>query len=128
MATASQRFLMSRLRQSPRCRFDHQCVREAFHLGTEFGSATLGDVVQVLEQRFGSAPIHVECRRRLVVQAAFDTGRFVALDRLRDRAGESLATLGFVPADRLRAHYEPEGPTEQVSRVGSKGNYPGFLS
>jgi molybdopterin/thiamine biosynthesis adenylyltransferase len=97
-----QRFLVSRLRRSPRCRFDHQCVREVFALAKGFGSATLGDVVQAIGSRFGSTRAHVECRRRLLAQDSFNSGRFVALDRLRDRAGESLAALGFVPQDRLR--------------------------
>jgi hypothetical protein len=119
-----QRFLVSRLRRSPRCRFDHQCVRDAVHLETAFGSATLGDVVQAVEQHFGPAPVHLECRRRLLNRAPlvatsvlacgptsedacgygpFDSGRLIALERLRDRAGEALADLGFVPTDRLRA-------------------------
>jgi molybdopterin/thiamine biosynthesis adenylyltransferase len=97
------RFLVSRLRRASRCRFDHAVVREVIRPGGEFASATVGDVLDAVERRFGATPVHLECRPRL-----FPGERFVTPERLRPLAGERLAALGFVAEDRIRVRSATE--------------------
>jgi molybdopterin/thiamine biosynthesis adenylyltransferase len=91
-----RRFLTSKLRRAPGCRFDHERVTQTVRLGTDFPSATLGDVLHVVEERFGNVPVHFECRRGLF------PGRFASPTDLASCARQHLSTLGFQPADRIR--------------------------
>jgi len=54
------RFLESRLRRSPRCRFDHQVVPE---IATIAAAARVADLVAMIERRFDTGPAHLEGRR-----------------------------------------------------------------
>ena len=49
------RFLESRLRRSPRCRFDHQIVPDIATIAVE---ASTAELVALIEQRFGTRPAH----------------------------------------------------------------------
>jgi adenylyltransferase/sulfurtransferase len=98
-----RRFLVSRLRRAPGCRFDHAIVREVVRPARGFASATVGDLLDAVARRFGAAPVHLECRPGLFGQAGFRAERFVTPERLRPLAGERLAAVGFVPEDRVRA-------------------------
>jgi molybdopterin/thiamine biosynthesis adenylyltransferase len=93
-----RRFLVSRLRRAPRCRFDHSVVREVIRLA----NPSVGDLLEAIRQRFGSTPVHFESRRGL------PGGRFTTPDSLRRRAGEPLAALGLVVGDRLRVRSATE--------------------
>ncbi len=95
-----RRFLVSRLRRNPRCRFDHAVVRERIRLGER---ATVGGLLAAVEQQFGTAPVQIEFRRGLPGGNGFAAERFVAPERLRPRAGEPLMSLGLRPGDYLRA-------------------------
>lgn len=97
-----RRFLVSRLRRNVRCRFDHQVVTEIVPLGVEFDVATVADLLAVVGRSFEPLPPHLECRRNLLDLGVFDTGRLMAVDALRSRAGETLTELGLVPGDRVR--------------------------
>jgi adenylyltransferase/sulfurtransferase len=97
-----RRFLVSRLRRAPGCRFDHAIVGEVIRPARSFAAATVGELLEVLEARFGGTPVHLECRPGLFGQGGFRAERFVTPERLRPLAGERLAGLGFVPEDRIR--------------------------
>jgi hypothetical protein len=108
------RFLESRLRRSPRCRFDHGVVPEVIPVASE---ARVGDLLGLIERRFGTAPVHLE-GPRFVGQAfslpaqdgrlkacstdGFAPARFLAAEALRPRAGEPLAALGIGPGSGMR--------------------------
>jgi molybdopterin/thiamine biosynthesis adenylyltransferase len=84
------RFLESRLRRSPRCRFDHQIVSE---IATISANASIADLVGLIERRFGTRPAHVEGRRQ-PGQGGFTATRFLPVEALRARGGEPLSALG----------------------------------
>jgi molybdopterin/thiamine biosynthesis adenylyltransferase len=92
------RFLESRLRRSPRCRFDHQIVAEAASIAAE---ARVADLVALIERRFGGRPAHLE-GRRLAGQGGFTPTRFLPIEALRTRAGEPLSALGMGRGDGVR--------------------------
>ena len=107
------RFLASRLRRSAGCRFDHAVVRETIRLA--FG--TVGDLLDVVARRFGTIPVHRECRRGLCGGDGFGAERFVTPERLRPRAGERLAALGFVAEDRIRVRSAAESAFVALSSI-----------
>jgi hypothetical protein len=98
------RSLISRLRRSPRCRFDHQIVREIIELRLPIATATVGKLLAAIEHRFGRAPIFLECRRGLRLLELQDAwpSRFIDLDRLRWHSDRKLADIGFDSDDRIR--------------------------
>jgi molybdopterin/thiamine biosynthesis adenylyltransferase len=102
------RFLPSRLRRSARCRFDHAVVRETIRPARDYASATVGDVLDAVARRFGSAAVHLECRPRLFGGDGFGAERFLTPERFGPLAGERLAALGFVPEDRIRVRSATE--------------------
>jgi adenylyltransferase/sulfurtransferase len=87
-----RRFLVSRLRRAPKCRFDHDVVREVVNLEP---AARVGDLLRAAE---GAAQL--EFARGL--GDGFRAERFVTLERLRARAGNPLAALGLKPGDHVR--------------------------
>lgn len=95
-----RRFLVSRLRRNPRCRFDH-AVLERLTLGRTFTAATVGDLLDAVELRFGPMPATLELRRGLFGRG-FTAGRFLAPEQLRTRAAEPLAALGLTADDFVR--------------------------
>jgi molybdopterin/thiamine biosynthesis adenylyltransferase len=95
----NRRFLVSRLRRNPRCRFDH-VVPERLTLGRTFDTATVGDLVEIVESS-GPAPATLEFRRGLFGRG-FTAGRYVSPEQLRPRGGEPLAALGLVADDIVR--------------------------
>jgi hypothetical protein len=78
------------LRRAMRCRHDHEITRDVVSAGT-----TAADLLAVLEQRFGQAPVRLEGRRGV--------GRFLTPESLRQRGSATLAELGLAAGDRLRA-------------------------
>jgi len=92
------RFLESRLRRSPRCRFDHQIVAE---LVTIAARSTIADLVALIERRFGTRPAHIEGKRQ-ASQGGFTATRFLAVEALRARGDEPLSALGIQPGDGVR--------------------------
>jgi len=60
------------------------------------------DLLDAIERRFGSTPVHLESRRGLL------GGRFNTPESLRPRAGETLAALGVVAGDRMRVRSATE--------------------
>jgi sulfur-carrier protein adenylyltransferase/sulfurtransferase len=120
-----RRFLVSRLRRAPRCRFDHAVVRERLRLGGDPDTATVGDLLDAVGRRFGSAPVQLEFRR-LPGQGGFDAERFITPERLRAREGEPLAAFGLQPGDYLRVRSGSEsafvvldGEKADSTRVGT---------
>lgn len=103
-----RRFLVSRLRRAPRCRFDHGVVPEGLRLARPFAAAAVGDLLETVARRFGAAPVHLEVRPGLFGRGNFGAGRFVTPEHLRRYAGERLAALGFVPEDRIRVRCASE--------------------
>jgi molybdopterin/thiamine biosynthesis adenylyltransferase len=92
------RFLESRLRRSPRCRFDHQIVPEVVTLGSE---ARVADLLALIESRFGTRPTHLEGRPRASC-GGFAPTRFLPAEALRSRAAEPVWVLGIGPGDGVR--------------------------
>jgi adenylyltransferase/sulfurtransferase len=93
-----RRFLVSRLRRAPRCRFDHRVVGEVIRQR----GGTVGELLDAIGRRFGSTPVYLESRRRLLGD------RFATPESLRPRAAETLAALGFVVGDRVRVRSTTE--------------------
>jgi hypothetical protein len=93
------RFLESRLRRAPRCRFNHQIVQDIVSIS---GAAPLGDLAALIEGRLGTNLAHVE-GRRLTNRGGLTTSRFLSLAALRARAGEPVSGLGVAPGTGLRA-------------------------
>jgi molybdopterin/thiamine biosynthesis adenylyltransferase len=93
------RFLESRLRRAPRCRFDHQIVRDIVPIS---GAAPLGDLAALIESQLGTTLAHVE-GRRLTNRDGLMTSRFQSLAALRARADEPVSGLGVAPGTALRA-------------------------
>jgi molybdopterin/thiamine biosynthesis adenylyltransferase len=85
-----RRFLVTRLRRAPRCRFDHETVSELLRVEAR----TVGDVLAAIKGRFGVTPVHVERRGR--------GERFLTPEHLRPHASEPLTALGFGSGDWLR--------------------------
>jgi molybdopterin/thiamine biosynthesis adenylyltransferase len=92
------RFLESRLRRSPHCRFDHAVVADIVTLPAEAPTAQL---LWLIEQRFGTRRAYLEGRRQLGA-GGFAATRFRTTEALRARAGEPLAALGLGPGDGVR--------------------------
>jgi molybdopterin/thiamine biosynthesis adenylyltransferase len=103
-----RRFLVSRLRRAARCRFDHVIVSERLHLDRDVRSATVGDLLGLVEGRFGQALVHLEHRRWSSVQDGFLAERFVTPERLRPRSTDPLAALRLVPGDWIRVRSAQE--------------------
>jgi hypothetical protein len=91
-----------RLRRASGCRHDHEVVRAVLPLADHGRPATAGDLLALIEGRFGPAPVQIEARRGLSSPGALGPTRFLALDVLRQRADEPLPMLGFVAGDRVR--------------------------
>ena len=87
------RFLESRLRRSPRCRFDHCVVRE---IAAILAEARIADLVDLVECRFGTRAVHLEGRRQ-AANGGFAGTRFLPVEALRERGAEPLAALGLGP-------------------------------
>lgn len=91
-----RRFLESRLRRAPSCRFDHERVEERIYLTSNFASATVADLLAGIERRFAGKPVSLECPRRLL------GSRFLACADLLPRPTEVLSGIGFDAADAIR--------------------------
>jgi molybdopterin/thiamine biosynthesis adenylyltransferase len=89
-----RRFLTSRLRRSPRCRFDHIVVGQQHGLDD---GATVGDLLAAIA-RLVPGRVRLEGRRGL-----FGGDRFATSESLLPRAHEPLAELGCTAGDRIRA-------------------------
>ncbi len=92
------RFLRSRLRRSPRCRFDHQVVPEVVPIAAD---GCIGDLVTLIERRFGGKPAHLE-GRRVTGRGGFAPTRCLPVEALRGRLSEPLAALGLGRGDGVR--------------------------
>jgi molybdopterin/thiamine biosynthesis adenylyltransferase len=92
------RFLASRLRRSLRCHFDHEVVREVRTLP---GDACVGQLLALIEDRFGTKPAHLEGLRP-ARRDSFTATRFLPTESLRSRVGEPLTTLGLGPGHGVR--------------------------
>jgi molybdopterin/thiamine biosynthesis adenylyltransferase len=92
------RFLGSRLRRSPRCRFDHQVVSEVVPIAAE---ARVADLAELVERRFGARPAHLE-GKRVGAQGGFAATRFLPVEGLRGRLDEPLSALGMGRGDGVR--------------------------
>jgi hypothetical protein len=86
------------LRRSPRCRHDHAIGHSWYTLPSE---ATLGQVLDQIEQVFGAAPVGIECRRGLG-EATSGGARLLARETLERCRTERLLDRGFVSGDVLR--------------------------
>jgi molybdopterin/thiamine biosynthesis adenylyltransferase len=100
-----RRFLVSRLRRAVKCRFDHAVVGERLPLRHSFASATVGDVVEMIEGRFPDSSVQIESRRGLFSGHGFSAERFFGAQRLRPHATESLASIGLQSGDYLRLRH-----------------------
>jgi molybdopterin/thiamine biosynthesis adenylyltransferase len=85
-----RRFLLLR---SPSCRFDHEVVTAARPLK----GATVADLLAEVQGACDGVPARLECRRGVA-----GPDRFLMPEALRDRAADSLASLGLVAGDRVR--------------------------
>jgi molybdopterin/thiamine biosynthesis adenylyltransferase len=103
-----RRFLPSRLRRAARCRFDHVIVGERLHLTGDVNSATVGDMLRLIEGRFGQRLVHLEHRYWPFVQEGFRAERFATPDRLRPLSDKPLAALGLVRGDWIRVRSADE--------------------
>jgi hypothetical protein len=98
-----RRFLVSRLRPAPRCHFEHAVVREVIRPAREYAAATVDDLLEAVERRFGTGTVPLELRRGLPGGDDFRAERYVTPERLRPQAGEPVALLGLLPGDYVRA-------------------------
>jgi hypothetical protein len=87
-----RRFLVSRLRRNPGCRFDHALL-ERLMLGQPFNAATIGDLLEVVE-RFSATPTTLEFRARAV------------RSRLHGGAVPRRSSCGLAAANRSRAGFD----------------------
>ncbi len=110
------RFLESRLRRSPRCRFDHRVVREIAMILAE---ARIADLVDLVKCRFGTRPAHLEGRQR-AANGGFAATRFLPVEALWERGAEPLAALGLGPGDGVRVTSGGESIFVMVERCGGK--------
>ena len=102
---ATQRFLTSRRKRARRCRFDHQIVTNYVCPDVSFASATVGDILRLVRQRFGSSACHLEFRRGVLRgDQPFPTDRLVTPGWLERLQAQRLAELGLTPRDRIRVH------------------------
>jgi molybdopterin/thiamine biosynthesis adenylyltransferase len=86
-----RRFL---LRRSKACRFDHEIVTTV----RPVAGGTVGDLLAEVEKACSGEPARLECRRDVA-----GPDRFLMPQALRGRASDSLASLGLVAGDRIRA-------------------------
>jgi adenylyltransferase/sulfurtransferase len=101
-----RRWLVTRLRRAPQCRFDHEIVRTHWRLGKPYHEARVGDLLAALAEDLGpSTAVHVECRRGVGTVNGFAPARYLSVDVLRDRAGEPLSSLGLTADDRPRVRW-----------------------
>jgi adenylyltransferase/sulfurtransferase len=119
-----RRFLVTRLRRAPQCRFDHAIVTEYLPLGPLVAQATVGQLVRLIESHFGTGPINLEWRRPLSGSPGFEAGRFVALDLLRHRGEEPLEALGLHPGDWIRVRYSQRSAFIVLDHCGHPGGQP----
>jgi molybdopterin/thiamine biosynthesis adenylyltransferase len=112
---ATRRFLTSRRKRAGRCRFDHQIVTNYVCPDVPFASATVGDVLRIVRQRFGSSACHLEFRRGVLrSDQAFPTDRLVTPGWLDRQEARRLAELGLTPRDRIRIHLRGQSPSAFV--------------
>lgn len=78
------------LRRAGACRHDHAILTTTVPTGPR-----VVDLLSALENRFGTAAVRLRARRGL--------GRFLTVEELRARQTLSLAELGILPGDRIRA-------------------------
>lgn len=97
-----RRHLVTRLRRNPRCRFDHEVVRDAVVMEPEYARATAADLLALVERRCDGRAFHLECKRLPGSGNAFVPGRLIDLDWLRSKPAWTLAQFGFSAADRVR--------------------------
>jgi molybdopterin/thiamine biosynthesis adenylyltransferase len=116
-----RRFLPSRLRRASRCRFDHVIVGERLHLDGDVTAATVGDLLRLLEDRFGRRLVHLEHRQWPFVQEGFRAERFATPERLRPLADQPLAALGLVRGDWVRVRTADEGVYLVLGRESADG-------
>jgi molybdopterin/thiamine biosynthesis adenylyltransferase len=111
----SSRFIWSRLRRSPCCRFDHVVVSQVVRLDRPLPLATAGDLLASLERLYPGQAVHLECRRGL--RLATPASRFIPLATLEALRDKPLLDFGLTPADRLRVRAE-RGPEAFVDLNG----------
>jgi adenylyltransferase/sulfurtransferase len=99
---SGRRLLASRLRRAPRCRFDHEVVDDFFPLNREFATATVADLLAVIDAHLQAELVHLECRRKLFPGRGLESGRFVAVASLRSCAGALLSAVGLSAQDLFR--------------------------
>lgn len=97
-----RRFLVSRLRRNQRCRFDHAVLAERLTVPRPFEAVTVGDLLDVVQRRYGPTPATLEFRRGVFGRGGFTAARFLSPEQLQSRRGEPLAALGLVSEDRVR--------------------------
>jgi molybdopterin/thiamine biosynthesis adenylyltransferase len=85
-----RRFL---LRRSRSCRFDHEVVTAVCPVR----GGAVADLLAEVEKVCDGSPARLECRRGVA-----GPDRFVMPEALRERAGDSLASLGLAAGDRVR--------------------------
>ncbi len=100
-----RRFLTSRLRRAPRCRFDHEVVQRRVRLSSNGQPATVGELLAVVTDQFGDAAVHLEWRRGLAT-SGFTRQRHQTPQSLRPRAAEPLTALGLGEGDWIRIRSE----------------------
>jgi adenylyltransferase/sulfurtransferase len=116
-----RRFLPSRLRRAARCRFDHVIVGERLHLDGDTSAATVGDLLRLIEDRFGQRLVHLEHRYWPFVHAGFRGERFATPERLRPLAKKPLAELGLVRGDWIRVRSAEESVYLLLGRENADG-------
>ncbi len=115
------RTLVSRLGRSPHCRFDHEVVSELINLDQPFNRATGRDLISAVKRRFGSASVHLECRRGVHWgdTAREWSSRFLELNSLRTRSEIRLSELGLDAEDRIRVRSPGSSAFVVLSRSGN---------
>jgi hypothetical protein len=113
------------LRRSGACRHDHEVIGDTVILAKKDSGPPVQDVLAVIADRFGDAPVQVECRRGLGSAGPLGATRFLPLDALRARARDPLWALGFLPSDRLRVRHDGRSVFIALSPAGRDGERDG---
>lgn len=95
------RFITSRRRRNPHCRFKHEVVSQLIHLETPLADATITNLLSAVERNFGEQPVQLEFRRGIIEDDLFGASRFAAPQQLNRMGHRQLTEIGLTPRDRV---------------------------
>ncbi|NND97834.1 MAG: ThiF family adenylyltransferase [Pirellulaceae bacterium] len=95
------RFISSRRRRNPACRFAHEGPPRVVQIATQFDQATVADLISAAGNAFASDALQYEFRRGVLPSELFASERFASTDYLHRVADRRLSALGLTVRDRV---------------------------